>query len=166
MAVYLGISLTAVRNRLHDARRKIKKEFAHMLKDTVHQQRLPDDFTTKVVDEALQQGQAALADGAWQKARESFLRALDLQPDSQPAFQGLGEAAVEDIVERLAQPNATIQREQLDQAFADAEQAYRLGGRDVKTAMELAGSSVPPVRRDGGGTVGLCAKERRYPRRV
>lgn len=67
------------------------------------------------------------------------MRALDLQPDSQPAFQGLGEAAVEDIVGRLAQPNATIQREELDRAFADAEQAYRLGGRNVKTALALAG---------------------------
>ena len=139
IALYLVLSLTAVRNRLYDARRRIRKEFSNMLKDTVGQQSLPNDFTPKVVHETLQRGQTALAEGAWQKARESFLRVLDLQPDSQQAFQGLGEAAVQDIEGRLAQPQGIVRREDLDRAYADLEQAYRLGGRKVKSVEALAG---------------------------
>ena len=67
IAKFLGISRTAVTTRLSDARKRLKKEMIRMVKNTIEDQPLAEDFTEQVVTEAIKRGERYLADGNWKK---------------------------------------------------------------------------------------------------
>ena len=67
IAKFLGISQTAVTTRLSEARKRLKKEMIRMVKNTIEDQPLAEDFTEQVVTEAIKRGERYLADGNWKK---------------------------------------------------------------------------------------------------
>jgi RNA polymerase sigma factor (sigma-70 family) len=48
IALFLGLSLTTVNNRLHAARSKLKKRMLTMVSETLHSHALPDDFANQI----------------------------------------------------------------------------------------------------------------------
>jgi RNA polymerase sigma factor (sigma-70 family) len=48
IATFLGLPLTTVNNRLHAARRQLKRRTLTMVKDTLEAHRLPDDFAARI----------------------------------------------------------------------------------------------------------------------
>ena len=138
IAEFLGISLTAVRNRLSDARKRLKKEMICMVENTVQNQPLAENFTEQVIAEAMKHGEQHLADGRWKEAREQFQRAADIQGDYAPAYRGLGLARKGMFDAQLDQPHEPVDRQLLEEACAELARAYRLGARDAGTVWTLA----------------------------
>ena len=62
IAAFLGLRATTVNNRLHAARAQLKRRMLTMVKDTLHEHRLPDDFPARV-------GRVVAADGLVVEAR-------------------------------------------------------------------------------------------------
>jgi RNA polymerase sigma factor (sigma-70 family) len=62
IATFLGLPATTVNNRLHAARAQLKRRMLAMVKDTLHEHRLPDDFPARV-------GRVVSADGPVVEAR-------------------------------------------------------------------------------------------------
>ena len=87
IARFLDISLTAVRNRLLDARKRLKKEMIDMVENTVQSQSLAENFTDRVIAEVMAHGEQYLANRSWEDAREQFKRATDIQQDYAPAYR-------------------------------------------------------------------------------
>jgi RNA polymerase sigma-70 factor (ECF subfamily) len=87
IAEFLGISEAAVRNRLYKARKQLKKEMFKMLKNSVKDQKLPENFTDEVISEAMKRGQQYLEEKQWERAREEFQRVADIQEDYAPAYR-------------------------------------------------------------------------------
>src|SRR5262245_51517659 len=48
IATFLGLPVTTVNNRLHEARKQIKRRTLTMVKDTLEAHRLPDDFAARI----------------------------------------------------------------------------------------------------------------------
>lgn len=135
---FLDISLTAVRNRLLDARKRLKKEMIEMVENTVQNQSLAENFTEQVITEIMAQGEEYLADGTWEKAREQFQCATDIQQDYAPAYRGIGMALKGMIDDQLNLPQGIVDRQLLEEAYTELERAYRLGARDSETVWTLA----------------------------
>ena len=135
---FLDISLTAVRNRLLNARKRLKKEMIEMVENTVQNQPLAENFTEQVITEIMAQGEEYLADGSWEKAREQFQCASDVQQDYAPAYRGIGMALKGMIDDRLNLPQGIVDRQLLEEAYTEFERAYRLGARDSETVWTLA----------------------------
>lgn len=138
IAEFLSISLTAVRNRLSDARKRLKKEMILMVENTVFSQPLAENFTEQVIAEVIKRGEEYLADGSFEKAREQFQRAVDIQQDYAPAYRGLGMAVKGLIDDQLNLPQGVIDRQLLSEAYTELARAYRLGARDSETVWALA----------------------------
>lgn len=138
IARFLDISLTAVRNRLLDARKRLKKEMIDMVENTVQNQSLAENFTEQVITEIMAQGEEYLADRSWEKAREQFQRATDVQQDYAPAYRGIGMALKGMIDDQLNLPQGIVDRQLLEEAYTELERAYRLGARDPETVWTLA----------------------------
>lgn len=62
IATFLGLPATTVNNRLHAARAQLKRRMLAMVKDTLHEHRLPEDFPARV-------GRVVNADGPLVEAR-------------------------------------------------------------------------------------------------
>ncbi|HEU5196680.1 MAG TPA: sigma-70 family RNA polymerase sigma factor [Methylomirabilota bacterium] len=62
IATFLGLPATTVNNRLHAARAQLKRRLLTMVKDTLHEHRLPEDFPARV-------GRIVAADGPVVEAR-------------------------------------------------------------------------------------------------
>ncbi|HTO10087.1 MAG TPA: sigma factor-like helix-turn-helix DNA-binding protein [Candidatus Binatia bacterium] len=62
IATFLGLPATTVNNRLHTARAHLKRRMLAMVKDTLHEHRLPEDFPARV-------GRIVAADGPLVEAR-------------------------------------------------------------------------------------------------
>ncbi|HEY2993661.1 MAG TPA: sigma-70 family RNA polymerase sigma factor [Methylomirabilota bacterium] len=62
IATFLGLPATTINNRLHAARAQLKRRMLTMVKDTLHEHRLPEDFPTRV-------GRIVAADGPVVEAR-------------------------------------------------------------------------------------------------
>ena len=62
IGTFLGLPATTVNNRLHAARAQLKRRMLAMVKDTLHEHRLPDDFPARV-------GRVVSADGPLVEAR-------------------------------------------------------------------------------------------------
>ncbi|MBI1925671.1 sigma-70 family RNA polymerase sigma factor [Candidatus Poribacteria bacterium] len=137
IAEFLGISEDAVRNRLHKGRNLLKKEMLRMLEQNVQDRELPENFTEKVVAEAMAHGEKYLADKAWEKAKREFQRATDVQEDYAPAYRGIGLAARGQVLEQLGQPKGKVDPVLLEQAYAELSRAYRLGAKDWDTVQTL-----------------------------
>ena len=138
IARFLDISLTAVRNRLSDARKRLQKEMIAMVENAVQSQSLAENFTEQVIAEVMAHGEKYLADGSWEKAREQFQRATDIQQDYAPAYRGIGIAVKGMIDRQLNLPQGMVDRQLLEAAYTEFERAYRLGARDSETVWTLA----------------------------
>ncbi|MBI1924768.1 sigma-70 family RNA polymerase sigma factor [Candidatus Poribacteria bacterium] len=132
IADFLSITETAVRNRLHKARQSLKEVFT-MFENA----QLPDDFTDRVVAEAMKQGEAYLQQKSWQQAKQAFQRAADVQQDYAPAYRGIGLAARGEVLAQLDQSGKTLDQQLLEEAFTELSRAYRLGARDWDTVSTL-----------------------------
>ena len=135
---FLGISLTAVRNRMSDARKRLKKEMVRMVEKTIQGQPLAENFTDRVLKETMERGRKALASGDWTEAKEQFRRASDIKEDFAPAYYGVGEAVRGMIEERLGKPEGQMDRQMVEEACTELARAYRLGSRDPETVWTLA----------------------------
>ena len=138
IARFLNISLTAVRNRLSDARKRLKRRMIDMVENTIQSQSLSENFTEQVIAEVMAHGEKYLADGRWEKAREQFQRATDIQQDYAPAYRGMGMAVKGMIDDQLNLPQGIVERQLLEEAYTELERAYRLGARDSETVWTLA----------------------------
>ena len=138
IARFLNISLTAIRNRLSDARKRLKKEMIDMIENTIQSQSLAENFTELVIAEVMAHGEKYLADGNWEKAREQFQCATDIQQDYAPAYRGMGVAIKGMIDDRLNLSQGIVDRQLLEEAYTELERAYRLGARDSETVWMLA----------------------------
>jgi RNA polymerase sigma-70 factor (ECF subfamily) len=136
VASALGITESAVRNRLHRAR-KILKEGFEMLEKNSQNTKLPDDFTDKVMAEAMKQGEAYLREKQWQEAKQAFLRAVDVKQDYAPAYRGIGLAARGQILDQLNDPEKSFDRKLFEEAIEELSRAYRLGDREWDTVQAL-----------------------------
>ena len=138
IAQFLGISPTAVRTRLSDARKRLKKEIIRMVENTVQNQPMAENFTDKVVAEAVKRGEQYLADGHWKEARKQFQRAADVQGDYAPAYRGLGMVAKGMIDVQYYPVHGKVDPRLIDEACNELTRAYRLGMRDSETVWTLA----------------------------
>ena len=141
VADFLGISESAVKNRLYKAR-KLLKEVLNMLEETVKNQKLPENFTDEVISEAMKRGRQYLEKKRWEQAKGEFRRAVDIQEDYAPAYKGIGLAARGEVLERLDNSSEPIASSLLEEAYQELSRAYRLGARDwdmVETLSELYG---------------------------
>ena len=138
IAKFLNISLTAVRNRLSDARKRLKRRMIDMVESTIQSQSLAENFTEQIIAEVMAHGEKYLADGRWEKAREQFQRAADIQQDYAPAYRGLGMAVKGMIDDQLNLPQGIVERQLLEEAYTELERAYRIGARDSETVWTLA----------------------------
>jgi RNA polymerase sigma factor (sigma-70 family) len=93
IAVFLGLSVTTVNNRLHAARSKLKERMLAMVNETFHSHALPDDFANRI-------GRLIEANGA-------IIDAL-FDPNAPPDI--LSELAVSDEANRRAVAVQVIQR--------------------------------------------------------
>ena len=109
-----------------------------MVENTVQSQSLDQDFTDQVIAEVMAHGKKYLADGSWDKAREQFQRATDIQQDYAPAYRGIGMAVKGMIDNQLNLPQGMVDRQLLEAAYTEFERAYRLGARDSETVWTLA----------------------------
>ena len=138
IARFLDISLTAVRNRLSDARKRLKQEMIDMVENAVQSQSLAENFTDRVIAEVMAHGEKYLDDGSWERAREQFQRATDIQQDYAPAYRGIGLAVKGMIDNQLNFPQGIVDRQLLEEAYTELERAYRLGARDSEMVWTLA----------------------------
>lgn len=138
IARFLDISLTAVRNRLSDARKRLKKEMINMVENAVQSQSLAENFTDQVIAEVMAHGEKCLANRSWERAREQFQRATDIQQDYAPAYRGIGMAVKGMIDSQLNLPQGIVDRQLLEEGYTELERAYRLGARDSETVWALA----------------------------
>jgi RNA polymerase sigma-70 factor (ECF subfamily) len=77
---FLGISTTAVENRISRARKQLKEEMMNMVQNTFRENRLTDDFVRKI-REALDKADAARRKGNMEEASNYSDEALDALAD-------------------------------------------------------------------------------------
>jgi RNA polymerase sigma factor (sigma-70 family) len=90
IAAFLGLPATTVNNRLHAARAQLKRRMLAMVKDTLHEHRLPEDFPTRV-------GRIVAADGPVIEARFDAAEA----PEVYSALALEGGAGALHVIQRL-----------------------------------------------------------------
>jgi RNA polymerase sigma factor (sigma-70 family) len=93
IAIFLGLSVPTVNNRLHAARKQLKQRMLAMMKDTFHAHTLPDDFANRI--------------GRLVETRGGVVEAL-FDPASMPDL--LAELAVSDEVNQRAVNVHVVQR--------------------------------------------------------
>jgi RNA polymerase sigma factor (sigma-70 family) len=93
IATFLGLPVTTVNNRLHEARTQLKRRVVAMVKDTLESHALPDDFAARV--------------GRILRARRDVIEAR-FDPAALPEV--LTELAVSDEARRRAVPAVVVQR--------------------------------------------------------
>ena len=90
IATFLGLPATTVNNRLHAARVQLKRRMLTMVKDTLHEHRLPEDFPARV-------GRIVAADGPVVEARFDAAEA----PEVYSALALEGGAGALHVIQRL-----------------------------------------------------------------
>lgn len=143
IAVFLGVSLTAVETRLHRARNRLREEIGTMAEDTLRDSRLGDEFTNRLAAELLarprplEQHGHLIAD-TWRAIREALpefevvaprgeIEPRDLNADI------LGDAATADT-EGIGVDANTVLRSHLTPGLLDA-----LRGREAPCRVIAAG---------------------------
>jgi RNA polymerase sigma-70 factor, ECF subfamily len=59
IASFLGVPVTTVEGRMHRARRQLKRSLMKMVSDTLHDERLSDDFVRKTLEASLEKAETA-----------------------------------------------------------------------------------------------------------
>ena len=59
IASFLGVPVTTVEGRMHRARRQLKRSLMKMVADTLHDERLSDEFVRKTLEAALEKAETA-----------------------------------------------------------------------------------------------------------
>lgn len=70
IAHFLGVPVSTVEGRMHRAKKHLKRGLMKMVENTLNSERLPDDFTQKVLDEAVKRAK----DAQKQWAKEVFVQ--------------------------------------------------------------------------------------------
>ena len=139
VAGFLEVAPQTVEQRLYRARRKLKQEMVNMVSETLGEAELPEEFTEKVVAEALEQGERLLAEKDWEAARSSFGRIAEALPDHAKAHRGLGLALAGSVDTALRAPEVFDNQERVRETFNSLERAYQLGSADDQVVLALSG---------------------------
>jgi len=134
---FLGISPSAVKQRVYRARKHLKEEMMGMIGEIFAGRRLPEDFTERTVEEALRRGQEYLKQRRWEEAREEFRKVVEALPDRPEGHLGIG-LAVNGLVEEQKRPGGEVDPDLVREALEELSEAYRLGARDPDTVWTLA----------------------------
>jgi len=129
IADFLGISVSAVKVRLHRARQRLKEEIIHMVQDDFERNQLPPEFTQKVIDEAIRKSGEHISAEEYDAALAELDKVLAIRPDYAPAYESLGwlyayRAELEDGEEREAH---------LDKAIAYYTKSLELDEKNLNT---------------------------------
>ena len=108
-----------------------------MLEKTVQGKNLPDDFTDKVIAEAMKQGDEYLQQKQWEQAKQAFMHVVDIKQDYAPAYKGIGLSARGQVLDQLNDPKCELDKNLLNEAIEELSRAYRLGDRDWDTVKAL-----------------------------
>ncbi|NKB65622.1 MAG: sigma-70 family RNA polymerase sigma factor [Candidatus Latescibacteria bacterium] len=139
IAAFLDISPQTANQRLYRARTRLKEEMMSMVKDSLQQQQLPDDFTAAVVAKSLERGRQWLDERRWPEAKAEFRKITAALPDHLDAQRGLALALDGQVNTMLAESEVENDDKLVQEAVAALEEAYRLGARDWETVWNLAG---------------------------
>ena len=143
IAAFLDISPQTANQRLYRARARLKEEMIPemipMVKDSLQQQQLPDNFTAAVVDKALERGRQWLEERRWPEAKAEFRKITATLPDHLDAQRGLALALDGEVNTMLGDGEVVNDEKLVQEAVAALEEAYRLGARDWETVWNLAG---------------------------
>lgn len=131
IAGFLTVRPETIKTRLARARCQLKKEIMNMVEDTLHKEQLPDDFTAKVVSEALRRGQEALFEDDYEKALDAFGQVTALRPESAEAHAGLGSAYVIKSLNKS-------EKDEISKARTEFEEALRHDPRNEAALIGLA----------------------------
>jgi tetratricopeptide (TPR) repeat protein len=123
------------------------QEITRALQDT--RSRIGQEQRRAEAQRVYNQGQIALSARRWNDAIVRFNEAIGLDPEFQPARQGLKEAY-------LGQGRTQLAAEQWDEAIKSLEEALRIAGADPDTMKKLLGRGVPLrgflfTRQEAGG---------------
>ena len=151
IAAFLDLPLQTVNQRLYRARLRLKKETLHMVDATLKDHQLPDDFTEKVVAEALARGEKLLAEEDWTVAAQEFRRITAVVPDHVRAQRGLGLALNGAVQEGLRGEAVFDDGELVEETFSSLHRAYQLGARDDDVIESVARLSFRFGRHREGG---------------
>ena len=151
IAAFLDLPLQTVNQRLYRARLRLRKETLHMVDATLKDHQLPDDFTEKVVGEALARGERLLAEEDWVVATREFRRITAAVPDHVRAQRGLGLALNGAVQEGLRSEAALDDGELVEETFSSLHRAYQLGARDDDVIQSVAKLSFRFGRHREGG---------------
>jgi len=136
IAAFLGISLQTVNQRLYRARLRLKEVMLGLVEKTFREQKLPDDFTERVIRAALARGRQLLEQRRWSEARAEFRRIAEIVAQHREAQRGMAQALAGEVQEMLGAERA-YDGQVVQEVFAALEEAYRLGARDPETIWGL-----------------------------
>jgi RNA polymerase sigma factor (sigma-70 family) len=131
IATFLGLPITTVNNRLHEARARLKRRVIAMVKDALESHALPDDFAARV--------------GRILRAREGLMEAR-FDPEALPGI--LTELTVSDETRQRAVPMQVVQRlpDGVVRAVAADAGETLAAGMAVRSEQRLARSRPTPER--------------------
>ena len=161
IADFLGASPQSVEQRLYRARLRLKEEMLDMVEKTLKGRELPEDFTDKVVAEALDRGEKLLAEKQWSSARDEFRRITDILPDHPAAQRGLALALNGTFNEELRREHIFDDEELVQETFTALRRAYDLGSCDDDLIRALSGLYQRFGRHREGGEFLEAEAERR-----
>jgi RNA polymerase sigma factor (sigma-70 family) len=176
VAIFLGLSLPTVNNRLHEARSHLKTRMLTMVTDTLHSHALPDDFANRIgrLIEARGELVEALFDPASlpdlmtelavsDEARKRSVTVQVMQRSSDGVVRGIATSQVTGIPRGATVLNvrrrsiAPIDRTQLDRLVPLLTTATADGGstRIVETGIKVI-DVMCPIR--AGGSVAIAGE--------
>lgn len=118
IADFLNVPKSTVSGRLQMGKKLLKEKMMTMVKDTFQDNKLPQDFTQKTLQQIMAEGKQLLRDGKLEDARAQFRQAITMAPDSAEGYRYLGFSSDHE--------NATM-----DIAIEAYEKAFELDPKDV-----------------------------------
>lgn len=138
IAEFLDLPLQTVNQRLYRARLHLREEMLHMVEETLKDHQLPEDFTEKVVAEALEKAERLLGEEDWAVAAREFRRITAVVPDMARAQRGLGLSLTGAVHEALKDEAVFDEGELVEETFSSLHRAYQLGAHDDDVIHSLA----------------------------
>jgi predicted DNA-binding protein YlxM (UPF0122 family) len=91
IADFLEVPETTVKSRLRNARARLKKEMAEMVKDALKEEPMPEEFAAEVVRQVVERAKELQAQGKIDEARAEAERAWEIDPAAPEVFRLLVE---------------------------------------------------------------------------